>query len=411
MAVTATPEVDASRLARLVEVGRELNSATNLNILLKLIIGEAASLTGAEAASILLFDTNTRELRFKATSGDMPPGLADVPVSISNSIAGAIWQANEPLVVEDVTTDPRWDPQVDRAIDFRTRSILGVPMHDVSRPVGVLEAINKRSGSFTPEDVAILVILADLAGVAVEKARLIGQLRLAYRKLNELDRLKSDFIALASHELRTPLGVILGYVSYLREEAGPGTADQLDTVLQAAVRLRQLIQDMLNLRYVDAGETNLKAKEFDLANLVRQAVAQRSDMADMRGQELRTRLPDTPLIVNADEAMLEVVLNNLLANAFKFTGDAGAIEVSARQVKNEAWLTVADNGIGIAADQLERIFDRFYQVEPHMRRHYGGMGLGLAIVKELVALNRGRVWAESEPDCGSSFHVVLPLVV
>jgi signal transduction histidine kinase len=411
MAVLVTPNVTASRLARLVEVGRELNSATNLNVLLKLIISEAASLTGAEAASILLFDANSRELRFKATSGEMPPGLADMPVSISNSIAGAIWQANEPLIVDDVAADSRWDPQVDRAIDFRTRSILGVPMHDVSRPVGVLEAINKRSGVFTAEDVATLVILADLAGVAVEKARLIGRLRLAYRKLNELDRLKSDFIALASHELRTPLGVILGYVSYLREEAGPGMADQLDTVLQAAMRLRQLIQDMLNLHYVDAGETRLKSKEFDLVQLTCQAVAQRSDLASLRGQTLRTRLPDTSLLVYADEAMLEVVLSNLLANAFKFTSDAGNIEVSAHRVENEAWLAVADDGIGIAADQLERIFDRFYQVEPHMRRSYGGMGLGLAIVKELVTLNHGRVWAESEPGCGSSFHVVLPLAV
>jgi signal transduction histidine kinase len=409
MAVSSIPEVDAPRLARLVEVGRKLNSATNLNVLLKLIISEAALLTGAEAASILLFDTHTRELRFKATSGEMPAGMADRPVSINNSIAGAVWRANKPLIVEDVTADARWNPQVDRAIDFQTQSILGVPMHDLSRPVGVLEAINKRSGSFTTEDVAILVILADLAGVAVEKARLVGHLRLAYRKLNELDRLKSDFIAVASHELRTPLAIILGYVSFLRHDAGPGMADQLDAVLQAAGRLGELIQDMLNLRYVDAGETNLKLQQLDLVALVREVVAQRTDLAEARQQKLSTRLPGNPLLVTADKAMLEVILNNLLTNAVKFTSDAGAVEVSVRQVENEVWLTVTDQGIGIAGDQLERIFDRFYQVEAHMRRNYGGLGLGLAIVKELVVLNHGRVWAESEPGCGSKFHVVLPL--
>jgi signal transduction histidine kinase len=410
MADSSIPEVDAAHLARLVEVSRELNSATNLNVLLKLIIGEAAALTGAEAASILLFDANTKELRFKATSGKTPPGLVDMPVSINNSIAGAVWQANKPLIVEDVTSHPRWDPQVDRAIDFRTESILGVPMHDVSRPVGVLEAINKRSGAFSREDVAILVILADLAGVAVEKARLIGRLRLAYQKLNELDRLKSDFIALASHELRTPLAIVLGYVSFLREEAGPATADQLESVLQAAVRLRGLIQDMLNLRYVEAGETSLKLQRLDLVDLMRQGIAQRNDLAEARRQTVSVRLPDTPLFVNADEAMLEVIVNNLLANATKFAGDAGSIELSVRQVENEVWLTVSDDGIGIPADQLERIFDRFYQVEAHMRRSYGGMGLGLAIVKELVTLNNGRVWAESRPGHGSTFNVVLPLV-
>jgi signal transduction histidine kinase len=410
MADSSIPEVDAAHLARLVEVSRELNSATNLNVLLKLIISEAAALTGAEAASILLFDANSKELRFKATSGQTPPGLVDMPVSINNSIAGAVWRANKPLIIEDVTRDARWDPQVDRAIDFRTKSILGVPMHDVSRPVGVLEAINKRSGAFSREDVAILVILADLAGVAVEKARLIARLRLAYQKLNELDRLKRDFIALASHELRTPLAIILGYVSFLREEAGPRTAEQLESVLQAAVRLRELIQDMLNLRYVEAGETTLKLQQLDLVDLVRQGMAQRNDLVEARRQTVSARLPDTPLIVDADEAMIEVIVNNLFANATKFSGDAGSIELSVRQVENEVWLTVSDDGIGIPADQLERIFDRFYQVEPHMRRSYDGMGLGLAIVKELVALNNGRVWAESRPGQGSTFNVVLPLV-
>jgi two-component system, OmpR family, sensor histidine kinase VicK len=108
--------------------------------------------------------------------------------------------------------------------------------------------------------------------------------------------------------------------------------------------------------------------------------------------------------------MIEVIVNNLFANATKFSGDAGSIELSVRQVENEVWLTVSDDGIGIPADQLERIFDRFYQVEPHVRRRYDGMGLSLAIVKELVALNNGRVWAESRPGQGSTFNVVLPLV-
>jgi signal transduction histidine kinase len=410
MADPALPTVDAARAGRMLEVSRELNSATNLNDLLKLIISEAATLTGAEAASILLFDANTRELRFKATSGETPAELKDMPVAINNSIAGAVWLANEPLIINDVSNDPRWNSQVDQAIDFRTDSILGVPMHDVTKPVGVLEAINKRDGSFTPEDVETLVILADLAGVAVEKARLIGQLRLAYQKLNELDRLKSDFIALASHELRTPLAIILGYVSFLREEASPEMGGQLDSVLRAAVRLRDLIQDMLNLRYVDAGGATLSLTDVELVSLVRDVVTQRDETAVAKQQTLNLHLPDERLVVHADAAMLDVIVTNLLTNAVKFTGEGGCIDLQVRRVNNEAWLTVSDNGVGIAKDQLERIFDRFYQVEPHMRRHHGGMGLGLAIVKELVELNHGRVWAKSQPAQGSEFNVVLPLV-
>jgi signal transduction histidine kinase len=411
MSRTFSPKVDAARLTRMVEVSRELNSATDLDDLLKLIISEAADLTNAEAASILLFDQYTRELRFKATSGEMPPAMKDMPVSISNSIAGAVWRANAPLIINDVANDPRWNSQVDQAIDFRTASILGVPMHDVKRQVGVLEAINKRHGSFTHEDVEILVILADLAGVAVEKARLIGELRQAYQKLNELDRLKSDFIALASHELRTPLSIILGYVSFLREDASSDMASQLDSVLRAAVRLRDLIQDMLNLRYVDvnAGAAAVSLAPVNFARLVRNVVVQRDETAVAKQQTVNVIIHDEELPVMADEAMMELVVNNIFNNAVKFTGEGGCIDISVKRIENEAWLTISDNGIGIPTDQLERIFDRFYQVEPHMRRHYGGMGLGLAIVKDLVSLNHGRVWVKSQAEQGSEFNVVLPL--
>ena len=249
--------ISHSKLARMVEISRVLNSKSDIDDLLTYIIREAASLTESEAASILLLDRKTRQLRFKAAS-QMQPEMIDMPVPLNNSIAGAIITTNRPLIIDDVGKDPRWNPDVSQAIEFRTRSILGVPMHDMERPVGVLEALNKQEGNFTYEDVETLAILADLAGVAVERARLIEELRRANTELNELDQTKSSFIALASHELRTPLSVILGYVSFLRDEATSETAEQLDYVMTAAVRLRSLIQDMLNFQYTAAGENKLQ---------------------------------------------------------------------------------------------------------------------------------------------------------
>ena len=403
------PNVDAARLARMVEVSRELSSTTDLDTLLKLIISEAAALTNAEAASILLLDRHTRELRCKATSGEMSPEMADTPVPLHNSIAGAVLQSNEPMIIHDVSRDPRWHSQVDQAINFRTGSILGVPMHDEARPVGVLESINKLEGSFTDEDVNILGILADLAGVAVERARLIEELRRANQQLAELDRLKSDFIALASHELRTPLSIILGYVSFLRDEAGPEMAKQLDSVLRAAVRLRSLMQDMFNLKYVDAGEATLNAAHVDMVDLVRDLVAQRDETAFAKQQTVNLQLPAYHLPVIADRGMIEVVITNLVNNAIKFTAEGGRIDVTLERHDREVWLCVSDTGIGIPENQLERIFNRFYQVEPHLRRHYEGMGLGLAIAKELVELHQGRIWAKSRLGEGSHFFIALPL--
>lgn len=403
------PQLDTTHLARLVETSRILNSTIDLDDLLKVIINEAAALTNAEAASILLLDPHTRQLHFRATSGGTAPGIAGLIVPLDNSIAGAVLRSDSPLIVDDVTKDARWNPDVSQTIKFRTGSILGVPMHDVDRPVGVLEAINKRGGRFDQLDVETLVILADLAGVAVEKARLIEQLRSANKQLSELDRLKSDFIAIASHELRTPLSIILGYVSFLREGADPQMAEQLTSVMEAAVRLRDLIQGMLNLRYVDAGQAKLNLTEVDLAALVREWMAARDTTAEAKQQTIHLHLPAAPLPVWADRSMVEVVLHNLVNNAIKFTPEGGRIDIGIEKHGSEAWLIVRDTGIGIAKDEVERIFGRFYQVEPHLRRHHEGIGLGLSIAKELVELHQGRIWVRSQLEKGSQFFVALPL--
>jgi signal transduction histidine kinase len=283
-------------------------------------------------------------------------------------------------------------------------------MHDVDRQaVGVLEALNKRGGAFTEEDVETLTILADIAGVAVEKARLIEALQRAYAELNELDQLKTDFIAIASHELRTPLSVILGYVSFLHDVADPAVAEQLDSVLQAAVHLRTLIQDMLNLRYVDAGLATLNLVEVDFVALVRELAVERDATAAAKQQSVHLTLPDEALPVMVDSNVMEVVFSNLLNNAVKFTPQGGRIDINVERRGEEAWFRMADSGIGIPADKLDRIFKRFYQVEPALRRRYEGMGLGLAIAKELVELHQGRIWAESQAEGGSVFYVALPL--
>lgn len=394
----------------MLEISRRLNSASSVDELLKLIISEAAELIGTESASILLLDPYTRQLHFRALSGEMPPELDNVPVPLEGSIAGRVFTTNEPLIVEDVSDDPDWNAEVDTAIDFKTSAILGVPMHDASgMAIGVLEALNKLDGTrFTADDVAVLSTLADLAGAALGKARLFEQLELAYRKLNELDRLKSDFIALASHELRTPLSVILGYVSFLREEADEFTGAQLDNVLRAAIRLRSLIQDMLNLRYVDAGEATLDASSFDLVQLVRFVALDRRETAEAKQVELVVTLPQAALLIEADRDMMEVAISNLVSNAIKFTPEQGRVAVGVQEKSNELWVYVRDTGVGIPHDQLGRIFDRFYQVEPHMRRNYEGMGIGLAIAKELVELHHGRIWAQSDGE-GSEFFIALPL--
>ena len=403
-------KLGVTRLARMVEISRILNSATHLDQVLTYIIKEAAVLTNTEAASILLLDPHTRDLYITASSNVIPPQMASTPVPLDNSIAGAILQANRPMYIPDVSQDPRWNKRVDKAIGFQTHAILGVPMRDVDRwPVGVLEAINKKEGEFTRQDAEMLTILADIAGVAVERARLSESLQQAYAELNDLDQLKTDFITIASHELRTPLTVILGYLSFLREESSPEMMDRLDMVLDAAVHLRTLIQDMLNFQYVDAGRESLDLSLVDLVQLVGEMTAERDETAMAKQQTITVALPDAALPVMADRDVIEVVLGNLIDNAIKFTPQGGAITISVEQRGQEVWVLVSDNGVGIAEQQLDRIFKRFYQTESPLHRHHEGMGLGLAIAKELVELHQGRIWVESEEGEGSTFFVALHL--
>jgi len=398
------------RMERILEISRELTGLMALEPLLHRIVSLGAELTDSESASILLLDKRTGELRFRAASSDVGNQLSDIPVPVEGSIAGAVLRSGEPAVIADVRRDRRHYSAVGTQIGFETRSLLAVPMKILQHPVGVLEAVNKRgSGGFTAEDVEVLTALAAQAAVAIENARLVEELRAAYEQLGQLDRLKSDVIAIASHELRTPLSLILGYSALLRERLDDQTGPQLDVVLRAAMRLRQIIDTMINLRYLETGEVELACTPFDLREEVKAACEGYRSLAEANGVHLQMQVPASPVILCADRDKVRLVLDNLLSNAVKFTPWDGRVQVTVTQRRNQAQIAVADTGIGIPQEQLERIFQPFEQVEEHMKRRYGGVGLGLSVVKGLVEQHGGRVWAESVQGRGSRFVVVLPL--
>jgi signal transduction histidine kinase len=397
------------QMERILEISRELTSMVSLEPLLHQIVQVAAELTSGEAASILLLNTRTGELRFRAASGDPAGQLRDIPVPVEDSIAGAVLLSGEPAIISDTHSDPRHYEVVGRRIGRETRSLLAVPLHIKDRRIGVLEAINKQGGGgFDQEDVETLTTLASQAAVAIENARLVGDLRRAYEQLGELDRLKSDFIAIASHELRTPLGLILLYAAMLREQMGDAGGQQLDAVLRAAMRLRHIMETMLNLRYLETGEMELSPELFDLRTEVQDACEDYGTIAETGGLTLATDLPAEEISILADREKVRVVLDNLISNAVKFTPSGGRVQISLARQEDEVEVSVADTGIGISSEDLDRIFDRFYQVEDHMTRRHGGMGLGLSIVKGLVELHGGRVSVESVLGQGSRFAISLP---
>jgi signal transduction histidine kinase len=201
----------------------------------------------------------------------------------------------------------------------------------------------------------------------------------------------------------------LGYVSFLRDEADETMAAQMNSVLEAAVHLRTLIQDMMNLSYVDAGQATLESVHLDFASFIRDLKMAEDETAVAKQQKISISLPSQPAHVSIDPGMMEVVLGNLLDNAVKFTPQGQRIDINVQKQGQEVWFHMKDSGGGIPEAQLDRIFRRFYQIESPLRRSHEGMGLGLSIAKELVELNNGRIWAESIEGIGSEFFIALPL--
>lgn len=397
-------------LERIVKVSQILNSTLSLEPLLRIIIQSATELTHTEACSIMLLDKRTGELHFAHSVGEGAEELRNVTVPLDRSIAGWIVRKGKPLLIRDAKTDPRWHSQVDRTIDFDTRSILGVPMKVKDQIIGVMELLNKLDDrGFSQDDIQIATTLSAQAAIAIENARLLDELQRAYDELAELDRLKSDFVSVASHELRTPLAVILGYASFLREEVSGEAGEQLSAVLQSALRLRSIIDDMVNLRHVETGEVELERDIFSMKELIQEVTGEFDQLATAKQHVLGLDLPDDPLKIDGDRQKIYLVLANLLSNAVKFTPPKGRVQVSAQRKGEEMWVSVMDTGVGIPERDYERIFNRFYQVEPTLTRRYEGMGLGLSIAKSMVELHEGRMWVESIVGKGSRFIVVLPV--
>jgi signal transduction histidine kinase len=411
-------EEKVTTLTRLLEVTTALNSAllsanVRVDSLLSFLMDSAAEITDSEAASVLLWNTNTHELFFAATTSDNPGSmdLIGKPVPL-DSIAGTILRERRHVVVDDTQKDERHYTKVDEDLEFVTRSLLGVPMISKDRVIGVLEVVNKRSLPWNEPDVTNLSILAEEAAVAIEVAQLVVALRKANNDLKELDKLKSDFIAIASHELRTPLGVIMGYASFLQEEQDESVSSHATKVMESALQLRSIIEGMVNLRYVKQSSAGLRKEPVLLSDLLDDARRDITSVLDLSHHKIS--VPDIKggVKVPVDRARMAMALNNLLSNAIKFTPPGGEIKLDVEYPvgKGEVWISVIDNGVGLEEDKLERIFDEFYQVEDHMTRHHGGLGIGLSISRALVRAHGGRIWASSPGlGAGATFTVSLPL--
>lgn len=228
----------------------------------------------------------------------------------------------------------------------------------------------------------------------------------------ELERMKSNFLSVVSHELRTPLHSIKGFVDIIlmgkTGDINETQTDFLRTVRQQTTLLQNLIDDLLEYSRLESGQVKLRLTVVSMQEVANAVIDKLKPLADQGQIRLLSKLPARLPPVEADRMRMEQVLTNLIDNAIKFTPSGGSITVLGKDLGKELQISVVDTGIGIPASELERIFDRFYQVDSGASRSYRGTGLGLTICKHIVEHHRGKIWAESEPNKGSTFHFVLP---
>ena len=285
-----------------------------------------------------------------------------------------------------------------------------VPIIARGECIGSLDLALGATPASTPIHQGILYQIAARLGLAIRQARLYEKLQQSHAELEEALRVREEMIQNVSHELRTPLAIIKGYASILAErELGPLTGDQseaLDIMLAQGNRLQHMVDQLLMLQMLESSPLDLS--ECDPGSFLHGITRNWLPRMQSRGITLQVEAPEGLPNFICDQELLRTVIDNLLENALKFSCRDTTVTLSAARHGAELWLAVADQGCGIPASKLGRIFERFYQVDGKMTRSVGGMGIGLAICKKAVELQAGRIWAESGGEGrGSTFVVAL----
>ncbi|MGE5251273.1 MAG: sensor histidine kinase [Bacteroidota bacterium] len=404
------PDHSARQLECLLELTRNLNGMEHVDSYLQQLLSAAVELTGSETASILEIDREAAELRFTAVPGFRREIFGSIRVPLDASIAGWVVRNGAPLVIPDVATDERHFRQADLITGFRTRSILAVPLRYADMNMGAFEVLNKtKDETYTDDDVILLETLAGLASGALQGEFLERRSQTSLKEMSEFDKHKSDFIAITSHELRTPLGLILGHATFLRETLGDQYSEQVDAIIRNASKLKEIVESLSRVENFQSGTARIRHGSVSIARIAEEVAASFEQVARQKNISLQTEAHIGKLSISADANKIAIALSNLVKNALTFTNENGHVLIRVDIVPGFVQVSVRDDGIGIPAADLPHIFERFFQVESHLTRRYGGMGLGLSVAKSMIEMHGGRIWAESTEGKGSTFTFLLPV--
>ena len=408
-------EDEVKRLREAVEELKVLNEiavaarkATDIDQMLNIIVQKSIVALNAEQGSILLVTQNESDPFTTYIRQDDKSKLRH-KYHIGSNITGWVLLNKEPLIIENLATDKRFHASEDEKNEIH--SVLCVPMWFEGKIMGLMIVVNKKDKMhFEENDLTLLSIISVQASQLIKNLQLqeeTFQKRKETEKLLELDRIKTEFFTNISHEFRTPLTLIIGPLEKLMDN------DQMESVQREynlihknAKKLLSLINQLLDLSSIDAGKMKLEVENFDFINFIKGILASFQSLAEVKNIKIEFHSDKENLELYIDKDKMEKIISNLLSNALKFSSENGHILVSVFKKDSKVEISVEDDGIGIAEQDIKNIFNRFYKSKSSSIQE--GTGIGLALVKELVEMHYGTIKVKSRINEGTQFHIEIP---
>jgi signal transduction histidine kinase/putative methionine-R-sulfoxide reductase with GAF domain len=388
-------------------------SPTNLQPVLDVLVRSAARFCGAD--DVTIFQLDGESLRSTSHWGPIPQEMGLRLPCVRGSVGGRTVLDRQPVHVIDLQAETAEFPQGSAfAKRLGHRTTLGVPLLREGVAFGTIQLRRTQAKAFTDKQIELLKSFADQAVIAIENVRLFDEIQEKSRQLAEASQHKSQFLANMSHELRTPLNAILGYTELILDNIYGNTPDKMREVLERIERngrhLLGLINDVLDLSKIEAGQLVLALGDYSLKNVVQTVFSTVEALAKEKNLAFKVEMPPDMPNGHGDERRLIQVLLNLVGNAIKFT-DEGEIVIKASNANGSFEVAVRDTGPGISERDQAKLFQQFQQADNSITRKKGGTGLGLAISKRIIEMHGGRIWVESRAGQGSTFAFTLPVAV
>ncbi len=388
-------------MAALLEAGKAISQSLSLQSTCAVVVAQAARLAGAKSCIVFLLDAASDEFVAESMMG-VDPELKDrLRFQMGIGYHGQAVHSCEPKMTENLLEQVGTEDVLSL---LNAENALIVPLMSTEGAIGAITVLN-HDGGFTAEEQDVLSMLASQAAIAIANAKL-------YEQTKELDRLKSEFVAVVSHEVRTPLTSIKGSLELLSDDRFhkmPDPQKELLGICQANTeRLITLINDILDFSKLEASKLPMTMEVVELRYALSEAVENIRSLAGMRKVEIELRVDDSTGSVEADAMRIGQVITNLVGNAIKFSPEGGRVEIFASGDESLVTVSVKDYGRGIAPRDQSRLFQRFAQLDSSTTRKAGGTGLGLVISKGIVEQHGGKIWVESAQEQGSTFSFSLP---